>query len=338
MRKLYLILSVLFLIVGCGNSNKTQKENIPQKSKGIYEGVETMTVKRYNFVDEKFGEYSFDKEPYLIQKNTYDIKGNLIEKLYSDINGKIIDSLKSTKYMSFGKSTYKYDENNNLMISKEIKSDGKIKRIEKYIYNSKNQIVNKTREDLLDNIFRRWEYSYNSFDSLETMDYFEKPDSLKSKVKIKYDSFMKMVEMVVYNNDGSMDSKSKYSYNKNNKFIKQEKYNSEGLSDIYEIDYDSLGRLIKWSSSWVYKSKLEPLSGYYNKYDNNGNVIERTNFDDGENFYEEYGMEDMGETKEIMKYDSKNRETERLIGKLINKFGDETFQPSEKYIYEYKFY
>ena len=49
-------------------------------------------------------------------------------------------------------------------------------------------------------------------------------------------------------------------------------------------------------------------------------------------------MEDIGQTKEIMKYDLKNRETERLIGKLINKFGDETFQPSEKYIYEYKFY
>jgi hypothetical protein len=338
MKKLIPLLSVLFFLICCGDSNKTQKENIPQKSKSIYEGVETMTIKRYKSIDEKFGEYFFNEEPYLIQKNTYDIKGNLIEKLYSDINGKIIDSLKSSKYMSFGKSIYEYDENNNLMISKEIKSDGTIKKIEKYIYNSKNQILNKTREDLLSDKFLKWEYSYNNFDSLEIIDYYEKPDSLKMKVKIKYDSFLKMIEWNVYNNDGSINTKTKSSYNKDNKLIKKEDYDSEGLSGISEMDYDSLGRQIKYSSSWVYKSKLQPMRGYYNKYDNNGNVIEQTNFDDEENFYEEYGMEDIGQTKEIMKYDLKNRETERLIGKLINKFGDETFQPSEKYIYEYKFY
>tara|TARA_Y100001970_G_C14150175_1_gene812204 strand:+ start:18 stop:1028 length:1011 start_codon:yes stop_codon:yes gene_type:complete len=336
MRNILIIILPLFLFYGCGNSNKNQKENIPQKSKNIYEGVETMTVRRYNYIDEKFGEYNFDKDPYLIQKNLYDIKGNLIEKSFFNSNGQMIDTINfKINNVYFGKRTYTYDENNNLLMLTEIKSDGTIKSKQKRIYNSKNQLVIRTSEDFLNNKFLRWEYSYNNFDSLETVHYFDKPDSLNTVTKRKYDSSMKMVEQTGYHNNGSIRFKYKYSYNKDNKLIKDEFYDSEGLLlNLYEFDYDSSGREIKWSNTWIFESKPQPQLGEYIKYDNNDNVIERTSFN-WETLYEEYGK---GLTKKIMTYDSKNRETERLIGTLVNKFGDKTFQPSEKYVYEYEFY
>ena len=61
-------------------------------------------------------------------------------------------------------------------------------------------------------------------------------------------------------------------------------------------------------------------------------MIEQTGFDE-DPFFERLGL-----TKKIMTFNSENREIERLIGELTNKFGGDTFEPSEKYIYEYKFY
>ena len=292
-----------------------------------------MTIKRYKYIDEKFGEYNFEKEPYLIQKDTYDVKGNLSERLYTNSDGQIIDSLKSYKYQSFGKSTYKYDENNNLIISNYIKSDGTIKRKEKYSYNSKNQVLSVLVEVLgRDNVFRH-DYTYNEFDSLKTVDYFTEPSTLEGRQTKKYDSSKNVVELIHYKGDGSILYKYKSSYNEENKLLKEERYDSEGLlTDMTEFDYDSLGRKIKYSSSWVFESVLLPPDGYYYKYDNNGNIIEINRFNE-DPIYEGLGL-----TKEIMTFNSENRKIERLIGELTNKFGGNTFEPSEKYIYEYKFY
>ena len=319
MKKLLPLLSVLFLIsIGLSQSRVN---------------VKTMTIKRYKYIDEKFGEYNFEKEPYLIQKDTYDVKGNLTERLYTNSDGQIIDSLKSYKYQSFGKSTYKYDENNNLIISNDIKSDGTIKRKEKYSYNSKNQVLSVLIEVLGgDNVFRH-DYTYNEFDSLKTVDYFTEPSTLVGRQTKKYDSSKNVVELIQYKGDGSIMYKYKSSYNEENKLLKEVKYDSDGLlTDITEFDYDSLGRKIKHSSSWVFQSKLLPLVGYYYKYDNNGNIIEINGFNE-DPIYESLGL-----TKKIMTFNSENREIERLIGELTNKFGGDTFEPSEKYIYEYKFY
>ena len=116
---------------------------------------------------------------------------------------------------------------------------------------------------------------------------------------------------------------------------------SENESDVYvflsyQTIVDSLGRQIKYSSSWVFKSKLRPPSGFYKKYDRNDNLIERIMFDE-DTFYEDLGLE-KELSKEMMTYNSENREIEKLIGKLTNKFGGDTFVLSEKYIYDYKFY
>jgi hypothetical protein len=319
MKKLLPLLSVLFLIsVGLSQSRVN---------------VKTMTIKKYKFIDEKFGEYNFDEEPYLIQKDTYDVKGNLTERLYTNSDGQIIDSLKSYKYQSFGKSTYKYDENNNLIISNDIKSDGTIKRKEKYSYNSKNQVLSVLIEVLGgDNVFRH-DYTYNEFDSLKTVDYFTEPSTLVGKEILKYNSSKNVVEEIFYDENGSIDTKHKYEYNNDDRLVKKVGYDSEGLlSNVYIHDYDSLGRKIKLSSSWVFQSKLTPPNGYYYKYDNNGNMIEQTDFDEDPVF------ERLGLAKKIMTFNSENREIERLIGELTNKFGGDTFKPSEKYIYEYKFY
>ena len=292
-----------------------------------------MTIKRYKYIDEKFGEYNFEKEPYLIQKDTYDVKGNLTERLFTNSDGQIIDSLKSYKYQSFGKSTYKYDENNNLIISNDIKSDGTIKRKEKYSYNSKNQVLSVFIEVLgRDNIFRH-DYTYNEFDSLKTIDFFIEPSILTGKETKKYDSSKNVVEKTFYGVDGSIVTKHKYEYNNDDRLVKKVGYDSEGLlSNVKIHDYDSLGRKIKYSSLLVFQSKLTVPNGYYYKYDNNGNMIEQTGFDE-DPFFERLGL-----TKKIMTFNSENREIERLIGELTNKFGGDTFVPSEKYIYEYKFY
>ena len=55
-------------------------------------------------------------------------------------------------------------------------------------------------------------------------------------------------------------------------------------------------------------------------------------------FNEDPIFEGLGLNKKIITYNSENREIEKLIGKLTNKFGGDTFVPSEKYIYDYKYY
>ena len=114
MRKIYPLLSVLFFLIGCGNSNKTQKEKIPQKSKSIYEGVETQKEYDYDDIMSDGGLYYLKFSDELVNGNVY-----LHNKERKILLGSIKNGLRDGKWTTWNKNGKKKFEG-SFLLGKEV--------------------------------------------------------------------------------------------------------------------------------------------------------------------------------------------------------------------------
>lgn len=199
---------------------------------------------------------STDDYHYRKTKYEYSEQGNLITRLqfiddyifqrdeYSyDENGEEIKPLDSEDETHI----YKYNENNQIIKTTQINSDGSIEKILKYKYNPQGIVIEEAEYSQEENLRNR--YTYNNQGNLIEEEVF-----LHDNLKIshnKYDDFGNQIESLFYDtNDGTLESRYNNEYDKDGNLISELSY------------YAKDDRYIKWTYKYNEKNILIEESRY----------------------------------------------------------------------------
>lgn len=139
---------------------------------------------------------------------------------------------------------YKYNSNGQKQECSQI--DNEISVVDKYFYDTKGNLIEKT--------------------------FYKRLRDRIGTSKYKYDSNNRMIEVARYWDDGSLESRESYSYNKKGQIVTKKYYSDFGYYAISydELKYDSKGNNIE--SIFYIKDKKDRSS--YFKYDDKNNIIE----------------------------------------------------------------
>lgn len=130
------------------------------------------------------------------------------------------------------------------------------------------------------------------------------------KIKKSFNVQGYIIEDLNYNEEGILDSETRYTYNENNRPAEALHYDGEGhLESIFTSEYDAQGRLIQ-----VQIRTMDGDSGWTQKYDSDGNLIEKIEYYDNPNYNSSfvYTYDSKGNQIQGEKFDAK--------GKLLSKY------------------
>lgn len=204
----------------------------------------------------------------------YDTQGNEIESRRYDGDG---------TPSSWDESTY--DENGCQLTSVSYDEDGTVMWRWEYEYDASGNKVKSLYYDDGEDILSGWyEYSYDSQgNEVERRDYDEN-DALEGIARREYDEDGNEVLFQYYNGDEELDSWTEYEYDGQGNELSSSGYEADGtLSDWSETAYDDYGYSV--SHTWTYSPEEEDSYSvfiYQNEYDEDGHIIRRTFYSDGD--------------------------------------------------------
>ena len=204
----------------------------------------------------------------------YDAQGNEIESRRYDGDG---------TPSSWDESTY--DENGCQLTSVSYDEDGTVMWRWEYEYDASGNKVKSLYYDDGEDILSGWyEYSYDSQgNEVERRDYDEN-DALEGIARREYDEDGNEVLFQYYNGDEELDSWTEYEYDGQGNELSSSGYEADGtLSDWSETAYDDYGYSV--SHTWTYSPEEEDSYSvfiYQNEYDEDGHIIRRTFYSDGD--------------------------------------------------------
>ena len=204
----------------------------------------------------------------------YDAQGNEIESRRYDGDG---------TPSSWDESTY--DENGCQLTSVSYDEDGTVMWRWEYEYDASGNKVKSLYYDDGEDILSGWyEYSYDSQgNEVERRDYDEN-DALEGIARREYDEDGNEVLFQYYNGDEELDSWTEYEYDGQGNELSSSGYEADGtLSDWSETAYDDHGYSV--SHTWTYSPEEEDSYSvfiYQNEYDEDGHIIRRTFYSDGD--------------------------------------------------------
>lgn len=273
------VLAVGLLIVCLGAGSADAGGSTNREQMGLLGPVQTLVeqVAKYSAPSGEWVEgpcitsaaYVFDEQGNCIEENRYkpdgsldqrrtyryDDQGNLREETrhYSSLPSSISSS------SSFDcKTVYVWDGNGKVIDASLYGSDGSLLRFYVYVYDSRGNRVEQS------------EYGANG--------------SLSTKEVYVYDDRGNIAERSEYKPDGSLSARQIHKYDNNGNELENTRYKADGSIDYRRVrTYDENAR----KSEEVTYSRAFSRVSYYRRayrYDNKGNVVEST-------VYDEYGCE-----------------------------------------------
>lgn len=243
----------------------------------------------------------------VIRRTAYEYEGSiLVGKSFYDAYGNL---LQSTRYSADGKVTYwethEFDSKNQEIKFSRYTADRKLDYWHEYSYNAQGLMLNHTRFNS-DGSRRDWsDYTYDEqgrllcqkqFDAagelnvqtdytytdsgFSTWTYFYRYDGTMSKELSIYDQNGNRTHYEAYPNGGYISHGNDSKYDENGNLIEYAEFGLYGLvTKWYEYEYDEQGRELRRSTHGLY----ERPTSYENRYDAEGNCIERIYYDEDGN-------------------------------------------------------
>lgn len=224
-------------------------------------------------------------------RHTYFLADGTVDRYYQYVYDTQGNEIESRHYggdgvpTSWDESTY--DENGSLLTFVSYDDDGSVRWHYEYEYDTAGNKIKTLSYDENDNPDGWSEYVYDSEgNEVERRDYDEN-DALEGIARREYDEDGNQVLFQYYNGDEELDSWTEYEYDGQGNELSSSGYEADGtLSDWSETAYDDHGYSV--SHIWTYSPEEE--DSYYtyiyqNEYDEEGNIVRRTWYSDGELAY-----------------------------------------------------
>lgn len=223
------IVLTLCTIMGCSHG-KTKNGWVLEKLNGRVQLVKQRTFNCSERFGEVFkedlaewGQYEmeFTDQGNIVQKNYFDQQGNLIstEKHYYNANN--LDTL-IVRFSNFGTVKWKqervFDQEMNLVQTKNIGSDGTISRLWKTIFDDNNNEVKS--------------------------DGFDKDGALVFQWTYKYDEFGNCIEETIKNIEENSSNTSFYKFDENQNIIESKGYGIQSYEYIYDDNKNWISKTI----------------------------------------------------------------------------------------------
>lgn len=222
-------------------------------------------------------------------RHTYFLADGTVDRYYQYVYDTQGNEIESRHYggdgvpTSWDESTY--DENGCQLTSVSYDEDGAVMWRWEYEYDTSGNKVKSLYYDDGEDTLSGWsEYKYDSQgNEVERRDYDEN-DVLENVARREYDEAGNEVLFQYYDGEEELDSWTEYEYDDQGNEISSNGYEADGtLSDWSETAYDDHGYSV--SHTWTYSPEEEDSYHtyiYQNEYDEDGYIIRRTCYSDGD--------------------------------------------------------
>lgn len=222
-------------------------------------------------------------------RHSYFLADGTVDRYYQYVYDTQGNEIESRRYGGDGVPTSwdesSYDENGSQLTSVSYDEDGSVRWRWEYEYDASGNKVKSLYYDDGEDMLSGWyEYSYDSQgNEVERRDYDEN-DALEGIARREYDEDGNEVLFQYYNGDEELDSWTEYEYDGQGNELSSSGYEADGtLSDWSETAYDDYGYSV--SHTWTYSPEEEDSYHtyiYQNEYDEDGYIIRRTCYSDGD--------------------------------------------------------
>lgn len=325
MKSLYITLFLILLSINSySQMEKVEDPNIVKdiKTEELKGNVKKITVSDYKIV-EKFGEatefktmttdMTFNKDGFYLNKNVDCVA-----------NDKLVSILCESK-----KEHYLYHDGSNCVSYYSCTQYNN----DSYEYNSEciNGITQKLTYKFTNNYRLNGEYRvfyHDKKQNLTKIEFYDKQDNISKIWQYSYNDRNKIIEKIEFDSNGNLNKKFAYGYDAKNRLIFKDTYqlrlknNPQQKDSSIKYHYDEHNNLLaRYNYAYsLYKSAMESTGSisYSYKYDNLGNIIEKTqSFGSSvDSKIKYYGYDSEGNWTKSVWYSSKNNPEKKVIREI----------------------
>lgn len=239
-------------------------------------------------------EYEYDAGV-LLSKSSYDAYGNLLQYIRYSANGNALyweiseynAQRQITRFTRYGANRqadywreYVYDENGLEISRTRFDSRGQRTEWSEYEYDELSRLLCQKQYDSTGELNTQTDFSYNEDGSFSVWTYFYDYDGTVSRELSVYDANGNRTHYAAYPSGGYLSHGSDSRYDENGNLIEHSEFGLYGVTYIwYEYEYDEQGRELRRYTHGLYVRN----SSYENRYDEEGNCIERIYYDEAGN-------------------------------------------------------
>lgn len=171
---------------------------------------------------------------------------------------------------------YEYDQLGRETSHARYNADGSRRDWSEYEYDAQDRLLCQKQFDAAGSLNVQTDYTYNEDGSFSTWSFFYRYDGTMSKELSIYDAKGNRTHYSAYPNGGYLGHGSDSKYDENGNLVEHAEFSYGGLvTKWYEYEYDAQGRELRRHTHGLY----ERASSYENRYDEEGNCIERIYYD-----------------------------------------------------------
>ena len=227
----------------------------------------------------------------LVGKSFYDMYGNLTQYIRYTADGNAL-YWEQYEYNAAGQTTrysrytakrqldywheYEYDAQGRETSHARYNADGSRRDWSEYTYDEQGRLLCQKQYDSAGSLNVQTDYTYNEDGSFSTWTFFYRYDGTMSKELSIYDKNGNRTHYSAYPSGGYLSHGSDSKYDENGNLIEHAEFGYGGLvTKWYVYEYDDQGRELRRYTHGLY----ERASSYENRYDEEGNCIERIYYD-----------------------------------------------------------
>ena len=227
----------------------------------------------------------------LMGKSFYDADGNLTQYIRYTADGNALyweiyeynDAGQQTRYSRYTAKRqldywheYEYDAQGRETSHARYNADGSRRDWSEYEYDEQSRLLCQKQFDSAGSLNVQTDFTYNEDGSFSTWTFFYRYDGTMSKELSIYDKNGNRTHYAAYPSGGYLSHGSDSKYDENGNLIEHAEFSYGGLvTKWYEYEYDDQGRELRRYTHGLY----ERASSYENRYDEEGNCIERIYYD-----------------------------------------------------------
>lgn len=231
------------------------------------------------------------EEGVLMGKSSYDLHDNLTQYIRYTADGSTL-YWEMYEYNAAGQKTrycrytarrqldyrheYEYDAQGREISQARYNADGSRRDWSEYEYDEQGRLLCQKQYDSAGTLNVQTDYTYNGDGSFSAWTFFYRYDGTMSKELSIYDRNGNRTHYSAYPSGGYLSHGSDSKYDENGNLIEYAEFGYGGLvTKWYEYEYDEQGRELRRFTHGLY----ERASSYENRYDGEGNCIERIYYD-----------------------------------------------------------
>lgn len=170
---------------------------------------------------------------------------------------------------------YEYDQLGRETSHARYNADGSRRDWSEYEYDEQGRLLCQKQFDAAGSLNVQTDYTYNEDGTFSTWSFFYRYDGTMSKELSIYDVNGNRTHYSAYPNGGSLGRGSDSKYDENGNLIEHAESSGGLVIKWYQYEYDEQGRELRRYTHGLY----ERASSYENRYDEEGNCIERIYYD-----------------------------------------------------------